>query len=218
MEYREDEYLQVAGIQHFSFCRRQWALIHIEQEWSENVRTVEGSLLHERAHDETLIEKRGNLLITRGLEVSSRELGIYGICDVVEFYKDIHGANLIHYDGTWMPMAVEYKRGKPKVSDADRLQLCAQSMCLEEIFHCSIEKGALFYHEILRREIVDIDEFLRNQVRAITKEMHELYAQQKTPKVKTGKHCYVCSMKDICIPELNKKQDIYTYIQTHVEE
>lgn len=218
MEYSEDEYLQLAGIQHFSFCRRQWALIHIEQEWSENVRTVEGSLLHERAHDDQLIEKRGSILITRGLEVSSKELGIYGICDVVEFHQNQQGGVLYHYEGNWMPMAVEYKRGKPKTSDADRLQLCAQTMCLEELFHCDIEKGALYYHEVSHREVVEIDDGLRNQVCQITKEMHELYVKQRTPKVKTGKHCFACSMKDICIPELNKKLDVASYIHRHLED
>lgn len=218
MEYKEEEYLQLAGIQHFSFCRRQWALIHIEQEWAENVRTVEGAIVHEHAHDETLIEKRGSTLITRGLEVSSKALGIYGVCDVVEFHEHQDGGTLFHYDGTWLPMAVEYKRGKPKVNDADRLQLCAQSMCLEELFCCHIDKGALFYHEVAHRETVLIDDELRNKVRQMVKEMHELYAQQHTPKVKTGKFCNACSLNDICIPVLNKKIDISAYIRAHLEE
>lgn len=85
MEYCEDEFLQLSGIQHFCFCRRQWALIHIENQWQENVRTIEGNIVHERCHDDGFIEKRGNLLITRSLSIFSRRLGVSGQCDVVEF-------------------------------------------------------------------------------------------------------------------------------------
>ena len=86
MNYNQEEYLQLSGLQHFAFCRRQWALIHIEQQWQDNLRTVEGDLMHRRAHDEAIREKRGTILILRGLSVSSPTLGISGKCDVVEFH------------------------------------------------------------------------------------------------------------------------------------
>lgn len=216
--YKEEEYLQLAGIQHFAFCKRQWGLIHLEQVWKENVRTIEGTKLHEVAHDEQFIEKRGNVLITRGLEVSSHELGIYGICDVVEFHKDEQGALLQHYDGTWQPMPVEYKRGIPKVEDVDRLQVCAQVICLEEIFNCSISEGALYYNETKHRETIIIDDALRKKVQSIVDEMHQCYSKGCTPKGKTGKQCFACSMYDLCLPNLNDAYDVKAYIKAYIGE
>lgn len=93
-EYREDEFLMLSGIQHFSFCRRQWALIHIEQQWKENYFTIDGNIMHENAHDGTFQEKRGNVLITRGMPVFSRTLGVSGVCDVVEFQKEFSCKNI----------------------------------------------------------------------------------------------------------------------------
>lgn len=126
-----DDYLLMSGIQHFSFCRRQWALIHLEQQWSENQRTAEGRLQHTRCHDVTLTEKRGDLLIARGMRVVSHRLKLTGDCDVVEFHKDPNGVSLQGRRGLWQPMPVEYKHGRSKVNDADRLQLCAQAMADE---------------------------------------------------------------------------------------
>ena len=218
MHYIEEDYLQIAGIQHFSFCRRQWALIHLEQEWAENVRTVEGQLVHEKAHNDQFIEKRGNTLITRGLEVSSSGLGIYGVCDVVEFHKSPYGVPLVHYDGLWIPMPIEYKRGKAKTIAADRLQVCAQAVCLEEIFHCCIEEGAIYYHEVNQRERLVMDSSLRNQLICVIQEMHEMYHRQYTPKVSINKSCNACSLRNICIPKLNKKLSVDQYIRKYVEE
>lgn len=129
----EEDLLQLSGLQHFAFCRRQWALIQIEQQWQENLRTVEGELFHRRAHDEQQRELRGNTLILPGLPVFSRTLGVSGKCDVVEFHADPGGVPLQGEEGLWLPFPVEYKRGAPKAHDADRLQLCAQAMCLEEM-------------------------------------------------------------------------------------
>ena len=142
--YEEEEYLGLSGIQHFVFCRRQWALIHLEQQWADNLRTVEGELLHERAHDEGLSESRGDLLICRGLRVASPRLGISGACDVVEFHADPAGVSLAGRPGLWRPVPVEYKRGRQKEHDADELQLCAQAMCLEEMLACEIPRGFLY--------------------------------------------------------------------------
>ena len=133
-----DDWLPLSGIQHFCFCRRQWALIHLEQQWAENRRTVEGQLDHARCHDADQTERRGGLLITRGMQVVSRRLGLSGNCDVVEFRADPEGIPLQSTEGLWKPMPVEYKHGRAKASDADRLQLCAQAMALEEMLVCSI--------------------------------------------------------------------------------
>ena len=173
--YREEDLLPLSGLQHFAFCRRQWALIHLEQQWQENLRTVEGNLLHQRAHDASLRERRGDLLILRSLSVASYTLGLSGQCDVVEFHASPEGVPLHGEEGLWLPFPVEYKRGRPKPHLADELQLCAQAMCLEEMLCCSIPEGALFYGEPRRRTPVLFSPELREQVRSDCEEMHSFY-------------------------------------------
>ena len=163
MEYGEEDFLMLSGIQHFSFCRRQWALIHIEQQWQENERTAEGELLHQRAHDPYLSEKRKDVLISRGLPVFSRTLGINGVCDVVEFHRADDGTLLHGHRGLFQIYPVEYKRGTPKESEADILQLTAQAMCLEEMMMTEIAEGALYYAQTRRRQSVELTELLRSQ-------------------------------------------------------
>lgn len=167
MTYTEDEFLLISGIQHFSFCRRQWALIHMEQLWKENLRTVEGRIVHERCHDEGFTEKRKDLLTTRGMRVFSRTLGAVGQCDVVEFHRQADGVRLFGQEGAWQAVPVEYKRGKPKTEDCDRLQLAAQAMCLEEMLGGEVPRAYLFYDEIRRREEVEVTEALRQEVRDV---------------------------------------------------
>lgn len=217
MIYREEEYLQLSGLQHFAFCRRQWALIHIEQQWQENLRTVEGSLLHGRAHDEQARERRGDTLILRGLSVSSPTLGISGKCDVVEFRANPNGVPLHGEVGLWTPFPVEYKRGIPKAHQADELQLCAQTMCLEEMLCCTISEGALFYGETRRRMVVSFTQELREQVVTMLEEMHRLYARGYTPKVKPTKGCSSCSLKELCLPALMKGKTTDTYLLQAME-
>ena len=135
--YDEDDYLQLSGIQHFAFCRRQWALAYIEMQWQENVRTVEGKILHENAHDPSLKEKRGDTLIVRAMPIHSREMGVSGECDVVEFHKVKDGISIAGREGSYSVIPVEYKRGKPKTDDSDILQVAAQALCLEEIYAVS---------------------------------------------------------------------------------
>lgn len=218
MAFKEEDYLQLSGLQHFSFCRRQWALIHIEQQWAENLRTVDGSILHEKAHDGAAREKRGDLLITRNMSVHSSELGISGSCDVVEFLRSPEGISLRGQEGLWQPYPVEYKRGSPKTTDADRLQLCAQAMCLEEMLCCDIPEAALFYGEIRRREVIDLDESLRGRVRRHLEEMHELYRRSHTPKAKPGKGCNACSLKELCLPKLVKRRSAQEYLFRSMED
>lgn len=218
MAYKEEEYLQLAGLQHFSFCRRQWALIHIEQQWAENLRTIDGRILHEKAHDGSQREKRGDLLITRGMSIHSPTLGISGSCDVVEFHRQSGGIPLAGQEGLWQVYPIEYKRGAPKTVDADRLQLCAQAMCLEEMLCCDIPVAALFYGETHRREMVPLDEDLRDRVRGMLAEMHDLYSRRHTPKVKPAKGCNACSLKDLCLPKLAKKRAVEDYLRKTMED
>ena len=217
--YPPDDCLMISGLQHFRFCRRQWALIHIEQQWAENVRTVEGNFLHERAHNEQLRESRGDLLIVRGLRVQSLTLGLTGQCDVVEFRRDdAHGVPLAGKHGLWLPYPVEYKRGAPKQDSCDELQLCAQAMCLEEMLCCSIPEGALFYGEPRRRTVVLFTPELRETVRRDSDEMHQLYHRGHTPKAKPSKSCNACSLKELCLPQLVRRESVQTYLRRAMEE
>lgn len=218
MAYNEEDYLQLSGLQHFAFCRRQWALIHIEQQWAENLRTVDGRILHEKAHDSTAREKRGDLIVTRDMRIHSADLGISGSCDVVEFQKSGEGIPLPGQEGLWQPYPVEYKRGSPKITEMDKLQLCAQAMCLEEMLCCDIPEGSVFYGEIRRREVVDLDVELRNQVRELLGQMHDLYRRSHTPKVKPTKSCNACSLKELCLPKLVRKTSVADYLRKRMEE
>ncbi|MGI6004699.1 MAG: CRISPR-associated protein Cas4 [Christensenellales bacterium] len=216
-EYKEEEFLPLSGIQHFCFCRRQWALIHIEQQWQENLLTAQGRLLHEKAH-EGLREKRGDMLIVRALPVFSATLGIRGVCDVVELHRSADGVPLAGHSGTFLPVPVEYKRGSPKKDEIDAVQLCAQAICLEEMLCCTIKQGFLFYGETRRRSPVAFDASLRENVRALLLEMHELYRRRHTPKVKPSKACKACSLYDLCMPKLSQKNSVQAYINDQLKE
>lgn len=218
MIYAEEDFLQLSGLQHFAFCRRQWALIHIENQWAENYRTVDGSLMHENAHNREFTESRGCLLIQRSVSVYSAQLGISGQCDILEYHRGDTGIPLVGREGFWQPYPVEYKRGEPKKNNVDALQLCAQAMCLEDMLCCDIPEGALYYGETRRRERVVFTEELRGQVKECLKEMHELYKRGHTPKVKPTKSCNACSLKELCLPKLMKNRSVSAYLKSAMEE
>lgn len=220
MDYNDDEddYLMLSGIQHFQFCKRQWALIHIEQQWEENVSTIEGQYLHEKADNPFIREKRGNTLIVRAMPIKSNELGISGVCDVVEFIKDKNGVEITGAEGKYLAYPIEYKRGKPKLNDSDILQLAAQAMCLEEMLLCKINVGYLFYNETKHRVEVQITDGIKEKVRLIFAEMHEYYSRKYTPKVKTGPFCNNCSLQDICLPKIMNKRSVKSYIEGKINE
>ena len=217
-EYKEDDYLMISGIQHFAFCRRQWALIHVEQQWAENEHTVIGELMHKKAHDPYLTEKRKDLLVVRALPVSSRTMGVSGECDIVEFRKCEDGVKLHGHRGFYSIYPIEYKKGKPKHSEEDILQLTAQAMCLEEMFSTTVTEGAIFYGETRRREVVAITEELKNEVCQTFEEMHQYYDRRYTPKVKYSKACASCSLKEICLPKLEKAGSVKEYLKRALEE
>lgn len=208
----EDDYLMLSGLQHFAFCRRQWALIHIEEQWAENVRTVEGELLHRRAHDADQVESRGDLLIVRGMRIRSDRLKVTGVCDVVEFHREPDGITLAGREGWWKPYPVEYKRGAPKENSADELQLCGQAICLEEMLMCAIDEGSLFYGETRRRVKVAFTPELRAQVEAMLREMRQYYDRGHTPSVRRTKGCNACSLKELCLPQMNRAGSVHSYI------
>lgn len=218
MAIPEEDYRQISEIQHFAFCRRQWALIHIEQQWKDNLWTTEGEIMHKRVHDSSLSESRGDKLIIRGMRVKSENLCCAGVCDVVEFIRNDNGVELNGRKGKWIPRPVEYKRGKPKEGHEDELQLCAQAICLEEMLICSILEGDLFYGEPHRRTTVHFTESLREEVKKLFNEMNELYKRGNTPKVKLQKRCRSCSLYDICVPQIRTRSSAGDYIRAHLED
>ena len=215
--YSENDFLQLSGLQHFRFCRRRWALIHIEQQWAENFRTVDGALMHQNAHDTGFRESRGDLFITRGVSVFSPTLGVSGQCDVLEYHRGSAGIPIRGKDGLWQPYPVEYKRGSPRDDTGDTLQLCGQAMCLEEMLCCEIPEGALYYGEIRRRVPVAFTSELRDEVRGMLDQMHDLYRRGHTPKVKPNKSCNACSMKELCLPRLMKSRSVAAYLNDAME-
>lgn len=208
----------LSGIQHFCFCKRQWGLIHIEQQWSDNLLTVEGDILHKNVHDSGFDEKRGDKIVVRGMAINSAELGVSGVCDVVEFMRSEDGVSIFGREGKYKVIPVEYKRGKPKENDADRLQLAAQAICLEEMLCCKIEKGFLYYGEIRRREEIVFDDEIRQKTVSMIKEMHGYFERGYTPKTKRTKSCNACSLKDICLPGLQKNISAGKYIRERLDE
>jgi len=185
--YSEDELLPISALQHLMFCERQCALIHIEQLWNENRLTVEGKNLHDKVH-EVDSECRGDVRIVRGLRLRSFQQGLSGIADVVEFRADV-------------PFPVEYKRGKPKPDICDKVQLCAQALCLEEMTGETVAEGAIFYGKPRRRLLVDISEELRASTRDAAARLHTLLSSGKTPSAVYEKKCRNCSLFDLCLPE-----------------
>ncbi len=214
--YAEEDYLMLSGIQHFAFCKRQWAMIHIEQQWAENYRTTAGEIMHKKAHDESAFEKRGNLLTVRGLRISSRSLGLSGQCDVVEFHQDENGIDLFGYEGKWNIVPVEYKRGTVKENNADELQLCAQAVCLEEMFQMDIPEGFLYYGENRRRHQVEFTSELSSEVERTADKMHEMFRRGHTPGAKPSKQCKSCSLENLCLPKLQKSGDVRKYIEKNI--
>lgn len=217
-EYTPDELLPLSGIQHFLFCRRQWALIHVERQWQENVLTVEGKLLHQRTDDPFFSETRGGVVTARAVPVASYRLGLNGVCDVVEFTRCDQGVKLAGREGLYQPAPVEYKRGKPKRDPMDEAQLCAQAMCLEEMLSVSIPNGWLYYGQTRHRQSVEFNSTLRSIVEKACDEMHAYFQRGYTPRVKPSKACRSCSLADICLPGL--QEDILPasqYIRQQIE-
>lgn len=194
--YNENDLVQLSSLQHIIFCERQCALIHIEQLWSENLFTAEGRIMHDKV-DTADRESRENIRIEYGVPLRSLLLGLIGKADVVEFHRQ--GDN-------WHPFPVEYKRGKPKGDNCDKVQLCAQAMCLEEMLSCTITEGALFYGTTRRREDVVFDMALRTETEETAKKVHDLIDAGITPKPKYSKKCKSCSLVELCMPKVSGKK------------
>lgn len=218
-EYSPDDLLPLSGIQHFLFCRRQWALIHIEQQWKENALTAEGRIMHKRVDDPFFTETRNGVITARSVPIASYRLGLSGVCDVVEFMASSDGVKLPGRDGLYLAVPVEYKRGKEKHDHSDEVQLCAQALCLEEMLALTIPRGYLYYGETRHREEIELTAELRGLVREMAEEMHNYFSRGYTPRVKPFKGCHSCSLADICLPELQgKTMAASRYIKQQIED
>lgn len=201
--YEDDRLVMISALQHLAFCRRQCALIHIEQQWADNRHTVLGELMHEKVHS-SQPESRGDVRIARTLRLVSYRLGLVGQADVVEFHRlpdtATGGIHLRGSDGLWQPFPVEYKKGQPKKNREDEVQLCAQALCLEEQLNVEISRGALFYGQKKRRVSVSFDGELRNFTEDMTISLHKLLDSGETPPAIYGPKCDKCSLYDLCNP------------------
>jgi len=191
--FSEDELLPLSALQHLLFCERQCALIHIEQAWAENRFTAEGRIMHERVDSGEHLSRNG-VRVETALALRSLRLGLSGKADVVEFRRDDQGG--------WRPYPVEYKRGKPKPANWDQVQLCAQTLCLEEMLHRQVPEGALFYGKPRRRQVVCFDEKLRRETEEAAARLHQLVRSGVTPPARYEKKCESCSLLQLCLPKV----------------
>ena len=218
--YTEEELLPLSGLQHLAFCERRWALIHLEQQWEENLFTAEGKLLHEKAHSAE-IESRPDVLVRRTLPLRSFRLGISGQADIVEFLPceaAEPGVSVPRREGLWKPYPVEYKRTRDQHgSEAYRIQLCAQALCLEEMLQVPVPAGAVFDGKAKRREVVIFDGPLRQEVELFAARNHQILQSQKTPLAVYAKKCEGCSMKPICLPKAVESPSACRYLARAIE-
>lgn len=218
--YEEAELLPLSGLQHLVFCERQCALIHVERVWRDNVLTAQGRLLHERV-DSGEYETRGDFKIVRGIAIRSLRLGLIGRADVVELHRTTDGptgAELPGVEGLWQPWPVEYKRGQPKWIDCDRVQLCAQALCLEEMLGVSVPRGALFYGQTRRREGVEFGEALRQATENAARRFHEIVGRGETPLAYRAPKCRSCSMEPVCLPPSRRRRSVDHYMTSAIQD
>jgi CRISPR-associated exonuclease Cas4 len=208
--YDEDQLLPISALQHLLFCPRQCVLIHIERLWEENLLTAEGRIAHEKV-DDGGAETRGGRKTAFGLPLRSLLLGLIGKADVVEFSRNAAGKAVA--------FPVEHKRGRPKQKDCDRVQLCAQAMCLEEMVSAKVTEGALFYGKTRRREDVVFDERLRRLTEETAPRLHELIDAGMTPRAEYAKKCKSCSLIELCLPKVSSaRRSVERYLRTAGEE
>lgn len=192
--------VNISALQHFAFCQRQCALIHLEQVWQENYLTAHGRQLHERV-DSGEPETRKGVRFERGVVVTAPILGLTGKLDLLEHHK---------VSDQFVP--VEYKRGKPKANDIDKVQLCAQAMCIEEMLTVEVKQGALWYWQTRKRIEIELDTNLRGQTKDLIAQVQQLFINGRTPAPTIGKHCKACSLIDICQPNLTEHDASKSYI------
>lgn len=189
MDWSDDDLIAMSALEHYAYCPRQFALIHIESVWDENVFTLKGEQLHEHM-DEPVVETRAGLRIERALPVWSDRLGLVGRCDIVEFLPD----------GT--PYPVEAKPSKTTRRICHDVQVCAQGMCLEEMYGVPVPAGAVSYLGSHRRREIALTPDIRRTVETMLAEMRELIRTGTTPPPANDRRCPNCSLIDACVPEV----------------
>ena len=206
----ETYHIPLSALQHYLFCPRQCALIHVERQWFENRFTAEGKVMHDRV-DKGGDRDRGSVRIEYSLPLVCHELGLVGQADVVEFHLADKAA------GTWVPYPVEYKRGKPKKDNSDKVQLCAQALCLEEMYHTRIPEGALFYGKTRRRQPVLFSPELRQETIYTARLSQNMIQNRITPAPFYTAKCESCSFIDFCMPRVCKSKSVKTYLKKMME-
>jgi len=203
--------IALSALQHYLFCPRQCALIHVEQVWAENALTAEGNILHE-ATAVAGHEVRRGVRVATAMPLASRALDVSGIADLVELHPRDTGNG-------WQPYPVEYKRGKPKAHRADEVQLCAQAICLEEMFGTTIAEGALFYGTNRRRMAVAIDDELRKLTHNVAAAARRMIDDGATPPpVYKRQTCAKCSLAELCRPKrLERKGSVAAWLHRRIE-
>jgi CRISPR-associated exonuclease Cas4 len=206
----DSDLVPLSALQHYLFCPRQCALIHVERLWAENVLTAEGRILHESS-DRPGQASRGERRIVQSMPIRSRALGVAGVADVVELTRAGQG---------WRPYPIEYKRGRSKSHRADEVQLCAQALCLEEMFSTSVPEGALFYGKVRRRQVVAFDDGLRALTREVAAATRALLVQGRTPPpIYEAKRCDTCSLFQLCRPKrLQRPGPVAAWLHRRIEE
>ena len=225
--YSEEDFLPISRLQHFLFCERRAALVHIEGIWEENLFTVEGSHLHKKVDDDIPTESRNDIRISRGLLLRSSEIGLSGKADVVEFHRmsDEENATSVTTEeraraialagtgGMWKPYPVDYKRGRMRHEEGFEAQLCAQAICLEEMLGCSVPEGAIYYGKPHRRLAVVFDSALREKTSEAARRLHILVAAGPTPQARYEKKCDSCSLFSACMPKVTgARRSVQGYI------
>jgi CRISPR-associated exonuclease Cas4 len=208
--YDEDDLLPISALQHVVFCERQAALIHLERMWSENAHTIEGTHMHGTAHEAGSLSRR-DLRISRSLPLRSLRLGLAGVADVVEFRCAADGCELSGIRGRWTPYPVEYKKGRRKKHNADAVQLCAQALCLEEMFAVRVVEGALFYGAARRRVAVAFDDDLRRATEKAAERFRAIFQSLVTPPPVWGPKCSQCSLIEDCRPR-SVERSVHGYL------
>lgn len=217
----DNSMLMLSGIQHFVFCPRQWALIHIEQLWADNLHTIQGEIVHTHADDPFYRTKMREKRIVRRMNIASRELGVYGFADIVECVPSPeipHRTICLHNeDGHWLPTPIEYKKGSPKQILCDILQVVAQAICLEEMFSITVPHGEIYYDTIRRRERFEITPDHRSRVADICSRMHALMDGGEVPLAEySAKKCAKCSLIDLCMPLSKGNVSVKSYLEKNL--
>lgn len=220
-KFDDSERIHISAIKQYAYCKRRFGLMFIDCEWGSNYKIIEGDIMHEKVDDPFIKEKRKDVIISRSVPVFSKSLDLYGIADAVEFIKNSEGTRIQGKKDLWGINPIEYKNGKPEKSNADNLQLCAQAIALEEMFGCQIYSGEIFYGSIKRRIKIELTDDLKGRVRDIVEEIRYLFSRQIVPQKPENQNCALCSLIDICMPEIftkrkTNKQQIYNLIKEEI--